>query len=101
LPAGWRVVSEPASQECCLDRIDDLWIDMRPAGLKHTQGEPGFAERTEQIFLRVISKEELACEMNSDGNYVFCWEFVEYIGAMPNNFCGPRILCMRCPCIEH
>ncbi|WP_083438798.1 MbtH family protein [Herbaspirillum autotrophicum] len=47
LPAGWRVVSEPASQECCLDRIDDLWIDMRPAGLKHTQGEPGFAERTE------------------------------------------------------
>lgn len=49
LPAGWRVVGvgEPASQECCLDRIDDLWIDMRPAGLKHIQGESGFVERTE------------------------------------------------------
>jgi MbtH protein len=47
LPAGWRMVGEPASQECCLDRIDHLWIDMRPVGLKHTQGDSGLAERTE------------------------------------------------------
>jgi hypothetical protein len=44
-------------------------------------------------------EEELAYEMNKGRNRGFCWEFVEYIGCMPNKFCGLRILFMRCLCI--
>ena len=34
LPEGWRVVGEPAPREQCLDRIAELWTDMRPASLR-------------------------------------------------------------------
>ncbi|GAA4834556.1 MbtH family protein [Kitasatospora terrestris] len=31
LPAGWRSVGPPAGREQCLERIEELWVDMRPA----------------------------------------------------------------------
>ncbi|WP_081493350.1 MbtH family protein [Herbaspirillum sp. CF444] len=34
LPAGWRVVGEPASRESCLDRIETLWSDEYPGALR-------------------------------------------------------------------
>jgi len=34
LPAGWQAVGEPADREQCLDRIAELWTDMRPASLR-------------------------------------------------------------------
>jgi MbtH protein len=33
-PAGWRIVGEPAVKQECLDRIKDLWTDMRPLSLR-------------------------------------------------------------------
>lgn len=34
IPAGWEPVGEPASRTVCLDRIGELWTDMRPASLR-------------------------------------------------------------------
>ncbi len=34
LPAGWYVVGEPADKARCLERIEELWTDMRPASLR-------------------------------------------------------------------
>jgi MbtH protein len=34
LPAGWRGVGAPASKEQCLERIEQLWTDMRPRSLR-------------------------------------------------------------------
>lgn len=34
LPGGWRAVGEPAERDQCLDRIAELWTDMRPASLR-------------------------------------------------------------------
>lgn len=34
IPAGWNPVGEPASRTACLDRIGELWTDMRPASLR-------------------------------------------------------------------
>jgi MbtH protein len=33
-PAGWRIVGEPAPLAECLERINSLWVDMRPASLR-------------------------------------------------------------------
>ncbi|MER5986740.1 MbtH family NRPS accessory protein [Streptomyces sp. BE147] len=30
VPDGWTVVGEPAERAQCLDRIEELWTDMRP-----------------------------------------------------------------------
>lgn len=34
VPAGWEVVETPAPKAQCLERIDELWTDMRPASLR-------------------------------------------------------------------
>jgi MbtH protein len=34
LPLGWRAVGQPALKQNCLDRIDELWTDMRPLSLR-------------------------------------------------------------------
>jgi MbtH protein len=34
LPLGWYAVGEPAVKQDCLDRIDELWTDMRPLSLR-------------------------------------------------------------------
>ena len=34
IPAGWEPVGEPAPRTACLDRIGELWTDMRPASLR-------------------------------------------------------------------
>jgi MbtH protein len=34
VPDGWEVVGEPAAKAECLDRIGELWTDMRPASLR-------------------------------------------------------------------
>ena len=34
VPAGWRVVGEPATRQESLDSIDKLWTDMRPLSLR-------------------------------------------------------------------
>ncbi len=34
LPSGWHAVGEPDERERCLDRIAELWTDMRPASLR-------------------------------------------------------------------
>ncbi len=33
-PAGWQAIGEPAGREQCLDRIAELWTDIRPASLR-------------------------------------------------------------------
>ncbi|MEO1085909.1 MAG: MbtH family NRPS accessory protein [Acidobacteriota bacterium] len=35
LPAGWRVVREPARRQDSLDYIEEVWTDMRPLSLRH------------------------------------------------------------------
>lgn len=39
LPAGWDSVGEPAPKEACLERIGELWTDMRPASLRRAMDE--------------------------------------------------------------
>lgn len=34
IPAGWESVGDPAARSACLDRIGELWTDMRPASLR-------------------------------------------------------------------
>lgn len=34
LPAGWRTVGEPGRKEDCLEYIERVWTDMRPASLR-------------------------------------------------------------------
>ncbi|GGZ96495.1 MbtH family protein [Streptomyces bluensis] len=34
IPAGWEPVGDPAARSACLDRIGELWTDMRPASLR-------------------------------------------------------------------
>lgn len=34
VPAGWSVIGEPALEGQCLDTIEQLWTDMRPASLQ-------------------------------------------------------------------
>jgi MbtH protein len=41
VPAGWRALGEPARREYCLDRIEELWTDMRPKSLKQAMGDAG------------------------------------------------------------
>jgi MbtH protein len=34
IPAGWETVGDAAARSVCLDRIGELWTDMRPASLR-------------------------------------------------------------------
>ncbi len=34
VPAGWEPVGTPAAKADCLERIGELWTDMRPASLR-------------------------------------------------------------------
>lgn len=34
LPLGWEVVGEAGPKHDCLERIRELWTDMRPASLR-------------------------------------------------------------------
>lgn len=34
LPSGWRTVGIRGSREECLDRIAEIWTDMRPRSLR-------------------------------------------------------------------
>jgi uncharacterized protein YbdZ (MbtH family) len=35
LPSGWRSEGFSGSKQDCLDHIDKVWTDMRPASLRH------------------------------------------------------------------
>jgi len=37
IPAGWRGIGDPDSRENCLNKIADLWTDMRPASIRATE----------------------------------------------------------------
>ena len=34
VPAGWLLIGEPAVKAKCLEQIEVLWTDMRPASLR-------------------------------------------------------------------
>jgi MbtH protein len=34
VPAGWAVVGPPGPRQDCLDRINELWTDMRPLSVR-------------------------------------------------------------------
>lgn len=34
LPAGWRAEGTEGPRQACLDRIEEVWTDMRPASLR-------------------------------------------------------------------
>lgn len=38
MPAGWRTVGEPASRQECLDRIEQVWTDIRPLSVRRRLG---------------------------------------------------------------
>jgi MbtH protein len=44
VPAGWEVVGDAASKAKCLDRIGELWTDMRPASLRKSMSQTAMAE---------------------------------------------------------
>lgn len=37
MPLGWEPVGEPAPKEACLDRVAELWTDMRPLSLRQAE----------------------------------------------------------------
>ena len=39
LPGGWTAVGQPALKQECLDRITELWTDMRPLSLRRAAEE--------------------------------------------------------------
>ncbi|MEV0260070.1 amino acid adenylation domain-containing protein [Streptomyces sp. NPDC050617] len=41
LPAGWRAEGFTGRKEACLDRIDRVWTDMRPRGLRGSPDDGG------------------------------------------------------------
>jgi MbtH protein len=41
VPAGWDVVGDPDARSACLDRIAELWTDMRPASLRRAMDGEG------------------------------------------------------------
>lgn len=40
LPAGWETVGDPAARSACLERVAELWTDMRPASLRALMDSP-------------------------------------------------------------
>ncbi|MFG1882364.1 MbtH family protein [Micromonospora sp. NPDC049102] len=41
VPAGWRAEGTTGSREECLDHVERVWVDMRPASLRrHLDGSP-------------------------------------------------------------
>ena len=36
VPPGWETVEAPATKNVCLERISQLWTDMRPASLRRS-----------------------------------------------------------------
>ncbi|MET8282590.1 MbtH family NRPS accessory protein [Micromonospora sp. NPDC005174] len=41
VPAGWRAEGTTGSREECLDHVERVWVDMRPASLRrHLDGAP-------------------------------------------------------------
>lgn len=34
VPAGWSLTYGPKDRQSCLDHIDQVWVDMRPASLR-------------------------------------------------------------------
>ncbi|MER5387375.1 MbtH family NRPS accessory protein [Streptomyces sp. NPDC002688] len=34
LPAGWHAEGTEGTRQKCLDRIEEVWTDLRPAGLR-------------------------------------------------------------------
>ncbi|MFC1444080.1 MbtH family NRPS accessory protein [Streptacidiphilus sp. N1-10] len=41
LPAGWYAEGTEGSKQDCLDRIEQVWTDMRPAGLRRRMEQAG------------------------------------------------------------
>jgi MbtH protein len=41
LPAGWHAEGTEGSRQHCLDRIDEVWTDMRPASLRRRMEQAG------------------------------------------------------------
>ena len=39
VPAGWTTVGSPKTRDECLDRIEEIWTDMRPLSLRLALGE--------------------------------------------------------------
>jgi MbtH protein len=39
LPAGWRAEGVSGSRRECLDHIDEVWTDMRPASLRRAMDQ--------------------------------------------------------------
>lgn len=39
LPPGWRAEGTEGTREECLDRIDEVWTDMRPLSLRQRTAE--------------------------------------------------------------
>lgn len=38
LPAGWRAIGFEGDKAACLERIQELWVDMRPRSLREAEG---------------------------------------------------------------
>ena len=39
MPPGWEIVGQPGSKDACLERIGELWTDMRPLSLRRQMDE--------------------------------------------------------------
>lgn len=43
VPPGWSTVGDLASRAACLERIEELWVDMRPRSLREAMRRGGDA----------------------------------------------------------
>lgn len=47
LPAGWQAVGPSGKKQSCLDYIDRVWTDMRPASVRRQLARTGAAPDAE------------------------------------------------------
>jgi MbtH protein len=39
IPTGWRSTGKTGTRQACLDYVDEVWTDMRPASLRRAMAE--------------------------------------------------------------
>jgi MbtH protein len=98
-PAGWTIVGPGGSREECLDRIEQLWTDMRPLSLREFMAanpDGGLIAETEAPFdegpdlvSRLCSEQEIELELFGAPSLGLLRERIEH-GVVHVRFPGTR-----------
>lgn len=98
-PAGWTIVGPAGTRDACLDRIEQLWTDMRPLSLREfmaAQADGGSIAQTEapledgpDLVSRLGVEQELELELFGAPSLELLRERIEH-GVVHIRFPGTR-----------